>query len=101
MQEYMTRHMVARRSMTYAEWPLQPGDEFRATPHDAEYFKRNRWAEDTAPPAVVEVAPVAQIPVAEVVELPEVVAEELPPASAPAPAPAPATKRAYTRRQAA
>lgn len=41
MHEYMTRRLIAMREMTYAEWPLRPGDEFRATPVDADYLTRH------------------------------------------------------------
>lgn len=54
MHEYMTRHMVALKPFTYADWPLVPGDKFRATPDDAGYLTRCGRAKDVAP----DVAPV-------------------------------------------
>lgn len=41
MLNYMTRHLVAQRAMTYAGQELEPGDLFFATPDDERYFTRN------------------------------------------------------------
>lgn len=98
MQQYMTRRLVAAQEMTYCEWPLRPGDEFCATPVDAEYLVRNKRAKEAPAAAVfVEAAPVQQIaepeaiPVAEAVEIhPESIADE--PVRA---------RRPYVRRKAA
>lgn len=51
MYEYMTRHMIAKKALTYAGCELVPGDRFVATPDDAGYFIRQGKAED-APKAV-------------------------------------------------
>ena len=95
MHQYMTRRLVAKRPMTYAEWPLQPGDEFCATPVDAAYLIRCGKA---AEPEEHSVQP---IPVAETVEItPEVI--EPAPTIEPEPAqdaePEERPKRRYTRR---
>jgi hypothetical protein len=88
MYEYMTRAMVARKPITYATQDLQPGDEFYATPVDADYFVKCGRAEDLVlPAATVEVAPVVVAPViiAEpVIEAAPVVAEEAPAEQEPA-----------------
>jgi hypothetical protein len=64
MQQYMTRRLVAAQEMTYCEWPLRPGDEFLATPIDADYLLRSKRAKE-APAASVVAAPE---PVQQVVE---------------------------------
>lgn len=88
MHEYMTRHMVALKQFTYADWPLEPGDEFRATPDDAGYLTRHGKAKPADVPfalaQTVQVA-VAAAPVAAVAAVPppavEPVAAPLLPAS--------------------
>ncbi len=60
MHEYMTRRLIAMREMTYAEWPLRPGDEFRATPVDAEYLTRHGRAKPAPEPALPAFEPVQQ-----------------------------------------
>ena len=105
MQQYMTRRLVAMRDMTYAEWPLRPGDEFCATPVDAEYFLRNGRAREAAQVARVESAPVQQIVTAEPIPAAEAVEIE-PEAIEPAPElepveEQPRTRRPYVRRKAA
>lgn len=81
MFEYMTRHMVAKRPMTYAGQDLQPGDPFVATPDDEGYFVRTNRAESIAEP----------VPVAAVAPPPFV--QSQPPAPPPAqPDPAPAAE---------
>lgn len=65
MYEYMTRAMVARKPITYATQDLQPGDEFYATPVDADYFVKCGRAEDLVlPESTVEVSPVVVAPAA-------------------------------------
>lgn len=57
MHEYMTRHMVALKPMTYAQMELAPGDQFRATPVDGDYFCRCGRAKDAqGAPASTSVA---------------------------------------------
>lgn len=48
MHEYMTRHMVALRTFTYAQQELEPGDPFRATPDDRQYLIRVGRARDSS-----------------------------------------------------
>lgn len=50
MINYMTRHLVAQRAMTYAGQDLEPGDSFYATPDDERYFTRNGSARPAGPP---------------------------------------------------
>jgi len=49
MINYMTRHLVAQRAMTYAGQDLEPGDSFYATPDDERYFTRNGSARPAGP----------------------------------------------------
>ena len=86
MHEYMTRRLIAMREMTYAEWPLRPGDEFRATPVDAEYLTRHGRAKPAPEPALPAFEPVEQLPVVGEQTAPE--------------AQAPRVRRNYTRRNA-
>jgi hypothetical protein len=105
MQEYMTRRMVAAREMTYAEWPLRPGDEFCATPVDAEYFLRTGRAKDASSPAPAEFAPAQQIVAHQPIhaaEAVEIEPEDVEPAPEFEPEQEqPRTRRAYVRRKAA
>ena len=66
MYEYMTRHLVALKKLTYDGAELHPGDAFVATPDDAGYFVRCGRAADA--PAVGEVVVTSR----QVVEVPQV-----------------------------
>lgn len=78
MYQYMTRQMVALKPLTYALFPVNPGEVFLATPIDADYLTRCGKAEPAkniepiatfhAPPAYEPVQ--AEPPDPEVTEAP-------------------------------
>lgn len=51
MHDYLTRHLVATRPMTYAQRELVAGDPFFATAVDADYLVRCGRARDVQPAA--------------------------------------------------
>lgn len=87
MHEYMTRRMISRQAMTYADRALAAGDQFLATPDDAGYLARTGRAVDAPPEPAAVIAPPAPVV--------ETVAPEAPAAD---PAPAAPARRAYVRR---
>ena len=111
MQGYMTRRLIAAQEMTYCQWPLRPGDEFFATPVDAEYLLRNKRAtEAPEAPALVEPEHVQQVAEPERIEPaePAGIEQETIPAAEPAKVEADSvevepvrTRRPYVRRKAA
>jgi hypothetical protein len=44
MLEYLTRHMIALKPLTYCGKEIKPGEQFTATNVDAEYFARHKRA---------------------------------------------------------
>jgi hypothetical protein len=64
MHDYLTRHLVATRPMTYAQRELVEGDPFTATPVDADYLVRCGRAREAAqtvvPPAAASAPPAPQ-----------------------------------------
>lgn len=75
MHEYMTRPMVALKSFTYADWPLEIGDDFMATPDDVRSLERSGKAKPGAPQSELLVPAGVSVVAA---------AATLPPAAAPA-----------------